>query len=266
MTCFGRQLRPLSSDTTGWYYPQLTNYLTNSTQQIPSWEANNSSASQEIPRNLRHPKVHYRTHNSLPPVPLLSQINLIHSSQSDILKNHFNIILSSTLRDSKWPLSIRLYLLTPWSRVLKNLTGFQLVKKFPAFYVTRRFITAFTTARHLSLSSGSSIQSIPPHSTSWKSILILSSHLPLVLPSGLLPSGFPTKTLYTPLLSPIRATCPAHLIILDFITRVILGDEYRSLSFSLCSFLHFPATSSLLGSLSPRHGVSSGCGWRNGLQ
>jgi hypothetical protein len=44
-------------------------------------------------------------------------------------------------------------LLTPWSRVLlEKLTGHQLVKKFPAFYGTRRFITAFTTARHLSLS------------------------------------------------------------------------------------------------------------------
>jgi hypothetical protein len=45
------------------------------------------------------------------------------------------------------------YLLTPWSRVLLGkLTGPQLVKKFPAFYGTRRFITAFTTAFHLSLS------------------------------------------------------------------------------------------------------------------
>jgi hypothetical protein len=41
--------------------------------------------------------------------------------------------------------------LTPWSRVLlEKLTGLQLVKKFPTFYGTRRFITAFTIARHLS--------------------------------------------------------------------------------------------------------------------
>jgi hypothetical protein len=44
-------------------------------------------------------------------------------------------------------------LLTPWNRILlEKLTSFQLVKKFPAFYGTRRFITAFTSARHLSLS------------------------------------------------------------------------------------------------------------------
>ena len=45
------------------------------------------------------------------------------------------------------------YLLTPWSRVLlEKLASLQLVKKFPAFYGTRRFLTALTSARHLSLS------------------------------------------------------------------------------------------------------------------
>ena len=48
--------------------------------------------------------------------------------------------------------------------------------------------------------------------TSWRPILILSTHLRLGLPSGLLPSGFPTKTLYTALSSPIRATFPAHCL------------------------------------------------------
>ena len=113
-------------------------------------------------------------------------------------------------------------------------------------YETRRFIAAVTSARHLYISWASSIQSIPLHSTSWRSILILSSHLRLGLPSGLFPSGFPTKTLYTPLLSPIHATCHAHLILLDFITRTILGEQYRTLSSSLCSFLRSPVTSSLL--------------------
>ena len=65
-------------------------------------------------------------------------------------------------------------------------------------------------ARYLSLSSASSIQPIHPHPTSWRSILILSSHPRLGLPCGLFPSGFPTKTLNTLTLSTIRATCPAH--------------------------------------------------------
>ena len=139
------------------------------------------------------------------------------------------------------------YLLTPWRRVLlEKLTGLQLVKKFAAFYGTRRFITALTSVRHLSLSWASPIQSIYPHPTSWRSILI-STHLRLGLPSGLFPYGLPTKTLYTPLSSPIRATCPTHLILLDFITRTILGEEYRSFSSSLCNLLHSPVPSSLLG-------------------
>jgi len=59
------------------------------------------------------------------------------------------------------------YLLTPWCRILLDkLTGLQLVKKFPAFYGTRRFITALTSVRHLSLSWASPIQSTYQHPTS----------------------------------------------------------------------------------------------------
>ena len=77
-----------------------------------------------------------------------------------------------------------------------------------------------------------------------RSILILSSHLCLPLPSGLLPSGPSTKIQYAPL--PIHATCPAHLI-LHLITRMILGEEYRSLSCLLCSLLQSPVTYSCVG-------------------
>ena len=93
-------------------------------------------------------------------------------------------------------------LLTAWSRVLlEKLTGSHLVK-FIALYGTRRFITALTTARHLSiLSWARPIHSMLPHTTSRKFILMLSLHLRLGIPSGLFPSGFPTKILYSPLLS-----------------------------------------------------------------
>ena len=83
--------------------------------------------------------------------------------------------------------------------LLEKLTGSQLVEKFPPFYGTRRFITAFTSARHLSLSWASSIHSKPPHPTSWWYILILFSHLLSDLPSGLF-------FLRSPLQNPVHAS------------------------------------------------------------
>ena len=117
------------------------------------------------------------------------------------------------------------YILTPRCRVLlEQLTGLQLVKKFLSFHGTRRFITSLTSVRHLSLSWACPIHSIYPHPISWRSILILSTHLHL----NLFSSGFPYQDPIHPLSSPIRATCPTYLILLDFITRTILGEQYKS--------------------------------------
>jgi hypothetical protein len=48
-------------------------------EQRPSWAANKSSASQEIPSNLWNRKTQYRIHNSPPPVPIPSQIDPLHA-------------------------------------------------------------------------------------------------------------------------------------------------------------------------------------------
>jgi len=83
-----------------------------------------------------------------------------------------------------------------------------------------------------------------PHPTSRKFILMLSLHFRLGLPSGLFRQVSPQKSCMH-LSRPILATCPAHLIRLDFITPIIFGDACRLLSSSLYSFLYPPLTSSL---------------------
>jgi hypothetical protein len=86
------------------------------------------------------------------------------------------------------------YLLRSWA-LLEEPPIMQPLKNFQAFHGTQRFNIVFTRALHWSLSWAISIQSTPSHPISVRSILILSTHLRLGLPSGLFPSGFPTNIL-----------------------------------------------------------------------
>ena len=80
-------------------------------------------------------------------------------------------------------------------------------------------------------------------------VYIPTSHLMEIHPNIIHPSTprspqwslslrFPHQDPIHPLSSPIRATFPAHLILLDFITRTILGEEYKSFSSLLCNLLN----------------------------
>jgi hypothetical protein len=70
-------------------------------------------------------------------------------------------------------------------------------------------------------------------------ILILSSHLCLDLQRGFLPSSFLTTILDTFIISPMHAICFVYLLLLDLITLVISGEQYKLWSTSLCYF-HSP--------------------------
>jgi hypothetical protein len=76
-------------------------------QQSPFWEANQLSASQEIPRKLWDPKAHNRIHKCQPPVRTPSQLDPVHNPTSHPLKVHLYIILPSMPGSPKWPLFLR---------------------------------------------------------------------------------------------------------------------------------------------------------------
>ena len=85
----------------------LTIKLTYSNEQSTSWEAKRFSASQEIPRILRNPNVHYHVHQWPPPVPILSHLDPVHTPTSYFLNIHLNIILPFTPGSPRCSLSLR---------------------------------------------------------------------------------------------------------------------------------------------------------------
>jgi hypothetical protein len=113
--------------------------------------------------------------------------------------------------------------LTPWRKFLfQKITVSQLIKKFPSFYRTLKFLTTFITAHHPFLFWTAWIHLISSHSVSLRYILILSSHFRLVLPSGLFPSRFSTKIVCELPHVSWPCACSTELTNLDLIIIIII--------------------------------------------
>jgi hypothetical protein len=133
----------------------------------------------------------------------------------------------------KWLRKSRATNFTALSRVLhEKLISHSTSQEIPRFSWNPKAHYMLTRARHRFLSWARWIQSTPSHPVSLRSIVTISSHLRPVLSRCLLPSGFPTYTLYEFPISSMHSTWPARLILLDLITLIILGEAYK-----LCSLL-----------------------------
>jgi hypothetical protein len=91
----------------------------------PSWEANQFSASREIPHISWNLNIHYRIHKFPPPLPILSQLKPVHAPTYHFLEVHFNIIIPFTFESSNWTLPSGF-----WRKyVFKICTGFLDIQK-----------------------------------------------------------------------------------------------------------------------------------------
>ena len=110
--------------------------LTYSMVQSPTWEANWFTASQEIPLFLCYPKMHYRIQKCPSPVPILSQLDPVHTLTTHFLKIYLNIILSSAPGSSQWSLSSSFPTKTLYRTLPSPTRG-----TFPAHLILLDFIT-----------------------------------------------------------------------------------------------------------------------------
>lgn len=121
-------------------------------------------------------------------------------------------------------------------------------RKISAFYATRRFINVFTKARHYPYSDPDQIIPLLSNPVSWTSIFILSFLLRHSRPGDLFPSGFPHQNYLKRLVSPIRATSRAHLI-LYVIIQVMFELLIPTVFFVLFMFTVMHVNVSFLGQI-----------------